>query len=113
MEAIFESSIVALLRREVGGEEYFERSIYPDNVMESTLDPLINIVMRDFPQVYIKSHPRREKGKHHIELHFSIHGKSSDNLENILQKAIDKLAGLIREIGGIISYEDKPENQEY
>jgi len=100
MEAIFEESVSPLLRKEAGEVSFFEISIYADNIMESTLAPLIDKVMHDNPYVYIKSHPRGEEEKPHIEIHLSTTTKDSKTAKDQLEKAIIQLSELIEKAGG-------------
>ena len=100
MEAIFDGSVAALLKKEAGDVVFFETSIYADNIMESTLAPLIDVVMRDNPYVYIKSHPRGEERKPHIEIHMSTTAKDSKTAKDRIGKAIIQLSELIKGKGG-------------
>jgi nicotinamide-nucleotide amidase len=100
MEAIFEETVALLLEQASGGNAFYEKSIHADSIMESTLAPLIDIVMHDNPGVYIKSHPKGREDKPHMEVHFSIKGKVADKPEEKLQKAIVELSGLIEKSGG-------------
>jgi molybdenum cofactor synthesis domain-containing protein len=102
MEAIFEASVVPLLKKEAGKVAFFETSIYADNIMESSLAPLIDKTMHDSPYVYIKSHPKGEEKKPHIELHFSTTAKDSRTAKKWLERAIIQLSELIEENGGKI-----------
>jgi molybdenum cofactor synthesis domain-containing protein len=106
MEAIFEGTVAPLLKQASGDSAFYEKSIYADNVMESTLAPLIDKVMHDNPGVYIKSHPRGEENKPHIEIHFSITTKDTEKPEEKLQKAIVQLSSLIGKSGGKV-FSDK------
>jgi nicotinamide-nucleotide amidase len=107
MEAIFEESIAPLLKRASGGGGFYEKSIYANNIMESTLAPLIDKVMQDNPGVYIKSHPKREEKRPHIEIHFSIKAKSNEKPEEKLQKATAHLSSLIGKSGGKVFSENQ------
>jgi len=100
MEAIFEESVVPLLKKERGEVTFFEISIYADNIMESTLAPLIDKAMHDNPYVYIKSHPKGEEKKPHIETHFSTTAKNSKTAEDRLGMAIIQLSELVEKNGG-------------
>jgi molybdenum cofactor synthesis domain-containing protein len=102
MEAIFEESVVPLLKKAAGKVAFFETSIYADNIMESSLAPLIDKTMHDSPYVYIKSHPKGEEEKPHIELHFSTTAKDSRIAKRWLEKAIIQLSELIEKNGGKI-----------
>jgi nicotinamide-nucleotide amidase len=100
MEAIFEETIAPLLKKASGDSGFYEKSIYANNIMESTLAPLIDKVMQDNPGVYVKSHPKREEKRPHIEIHFSIKAKSTEKPEEKLQKATAHLSSLIGKSGG-------------
>jgi len=104
MEAIFEESVVPLLRQVTGGVSFYEKSIYADKIMESVLAPLIDIVMHDNANVYIKSHPKQEEGKPHIELHLSTSGKPDEKPQERLNKSASELSTLIKQAGGIVSF---------
>jgi len=100
MEAIFEESVAPLLKKEAGKVALFETSIYADGIMESTLAPLIDQVMHDNPYVYIKSHPKGEEKKPHIEIHFTTTAKDSKTAKDRLGKAVVELSELVQENSG-------------
>jgi nicotinamide-nucleotide amidase len=100
MEAIFEEAIVPLLVQASGGGVFREKSLYAEGIMESALAPLIDKVMRDNAGVYVKSHPKGEEDKPHMEIHFSIKGAEAEKPEEKLEKAAAQLAGLIEENSG-------------
>ena len=102
MEAIFEQSIMPLFKRESGNIAFFEASVYVDDIMESTLAPLIDQTMRDNASIYIKSHPKGAEGAPHIELHFSMTAKDPKTVRNRLGKAITQLSELVEKMGGRI-----------
>jgi len=108
MEAIFDESIASLLRKEAGRSAFFEASIYANQVMESSLAPLIDQVMHDNPDVYVKSHvyskvhPQTEGRRSHIELHFSTTAEDPETAKNRLDKAMAQLSELVRKNGGKI-----------
>jgi len=102
MEAIFEETVAPLLRKEAGEIRFLEKSIYADGVMESTLAPLIDRVMHDNPYVYVKSHPRGEEKKPHLEIHLSTTAKDKETGKELLEKTIIQLSDLIEKTGGKI-----------
>jgi len=102
MEAIFEETIVPLFKQASGGKGFYEKSVYAEGIMESTLAPLIDKVMHDNVGVYVKSHPKGEEDKPRIEIHFSISGKEAEDSEGKLQKAIAQLSNLIENSHGKI-----------
>ncbi|MCW4046291.1 MAG: nicotinamide mononucleotide deamidase-related protein [Candidatus Bathyarchaeota archaeon] len=100
MEAIFEESVAPMLKQASGNKVFHERSIYADNIMESGLAPLIDKVMQDNAGVYVKSHPKGEENKPHIEIHLSTMVTDAEKPEEKLQKAITQLSSLIEKAGG-------------
>jgi nicotinamide-nucleotide amidase len=107
MEAIFEETVAPLLKQASGDITFHEKSLYADNIMESTLAPLIDKVMHDNPYVYVKSHPKGEENKPHIEIHFSIKAKDTEKPEEKLQKAIAQLSNLIVRSNGKVFNNNK------
>jgi nicotinamide-nucleotide amidase len=103
MEAIFEASVVPLLRKAAGNLGFYEMSIYADNIMESVLAPLIDTVMHDNPHVYIKSHPRGQERIPHIELHLSTTAEDSATAKNRVSRAIIQITEIIQAKGGKIT----------
>jgi nicotinamide-nucleotide amidase len=107
MEAIFEESVAPLVKKEAGANVFFERSIFADGIMESALAPLVDQVMRDNSYVYIKSHPRSQEKKPHLEVHFSTTAKDRDTARKCVDGALTLLSQLIEENGGTIRRQDE------
>ena len=103
MEAIFNQTIVPLIKRAVGSVVFCERSIFVDNIMESRLAPLIDKVMNDNEGVYVKSHPMRSENRSHVELHLTIAASKVLKPGEKLLKAAKELASLIKENDGVVT----------
>ena len=106
MEAIFEESVAPLIKKEAGATVFFERSVFADGIMESALAPLIDHVMRDNSYVYIKSHPKSQEKKPHLEVHFSTTANSHETARKRVDGAVAQLSRLIEENGGTIRPQD-------
>jgi molybdenum cofactor synthesis domain-containing protein len=112
MEAIFEGSVITLLKKECGAIAFFEKSMFAEGIVESTLAPLIDIVMNDNHDVYIKSHVFTkphvggESGKRSIELHLSTRVEDRRTAESRLEGAAKQLASLIEKNGGEVRLRD-------
>jgi nicotinamide-nucleotide amidase len=104
MKAIFNEAVAPLLVQASGKRAFHEKSIYVDGVMESSLAPLIDEVMRNNPEVYVKSHPKGRENRPHIEVHVSTVGDDSEMAEAKLQKVVLQLSELIEEIGGRVMF---------
>lgn len=102
MMAIFDESVVPLLRKVAGDITFYEASLDIRGIPESDLAPLIEQVMHENPYVYIKSHPKISEKTHHIELHFSTACRSQSEARQRIESAIIKITALISERGGRI-----------
>jgi len=100
MKAIFEGSVLPLLRQAAGDVTFFETSIEATGVMESEVAPLIDEVMHDNPYVYVKSHPKGTEKTPRIEFHLSTTAKDSGVARNRVSRALVQLSELIQGKGG-------------
>ena len=100
MKAIFHETVAPLLKQASSKSAFYEKSIYIDGVMESSLAPLIDKVMQDNLDVYIKSHPKGRENKPHVEVHLSTMSKDAERAEEKLQKAVMQFSSVIGDIGG-------------
>jgi len=103
MKAIFDGSVVSLLKQVAGDVTFFEMSIEATGVIESEMAPLIERVMHENPYVYIKSHPKGAERIPCIEFHFSTTAKKSGVARKRVSKAFVQLSELIQEEGGKIT----------
>jgi nicotinamide-nucleotide amidase len=100
MEAIFNETIAPMLKQACGNLVFCQKSLFADNIAESTLAPSIDITMADNAGVYIKSHPLTKENRLHIELHFTITANISENPCAKIDAAILQLSKLIHQNGG-------------
>jgi len=102
MKAIFEGSVLSMLKKAAGDLTFFETSIDATGVMESELAPAVDRVMHDNPYVYIKSHPKGAERIHRIEFHLSTTADSSNVARNRVSNALAQLCEIIEKKGGKI-----------
>jgi len=103
MMAIFEDSVVPVLKAAAGDKTFFETSLDVRGVMESDIAPLIDTVMHDNPYIYVKSHPSHTGEKiPHLELHLSTTAENSDTAKNRVSRALIQLSELIKQKSGKI-----------
>lgn len=100
MEAIFEETVAPLLKQASRGNVFLEESLHVDGIMESVLAPLIDKAMHDNPEIYIKSHPKGEENKPHIEIHFSTTATNKGEAQEKLRKTVAQLSELISRNSG-------------
>jgi nicotinamide-nucleotide amidase len=103
MEAIFDGSLMPVLKKLAGNATFFETSLGVSGLMESELAPIIDKVMHDNSFVYIKSHPRGAEKTPHIELHLSTMAKDATIAKNHVTKAIIQITDTIQAKGGKIT----------
>ncbi len=102
MEAIFDKSVVPLLKEVAGNVIFYEASVSVTGTMESEIAPLIDKTMHDNPYVYIKSHPHGGEGVPHLELHFSTTAQNSNIAKKHVSRALLQITELIQTKGGRI-----------
>jgi nicotinamide-nucleotide amidase len=100
MEAIFDQTVVPMLRKASSNISFYEKRIYLDGIFESSIAPIVDQVMQDNPSIYIKSHPRGIEKKPHLEIHFSLKAATSEKPGEKLEKAANQLARLVAQQGG-------------
>ena len=105
MEAIFKNTIAPEIHRAVGEGVFCQRSLFIEGIFESKLAPLIDIVMKDNPGVYIKSHPLRSEEHPGIELHLTIRTSQGDSPAELLLRASKQIAALITQNSGKVLVE--------
>ena len=100
MEAIFVESVLPMLKQASGDLAFHQSSMYANNIMESSLAPLIDAVMHDNPGVYVKSHPRGRENRPNIEIHLSTTVGEAEKPTERLQRTMMQLSKAIEEAGG-------------
>lgn len=105
MKAIFEDTVVPILREASSNISFYEKRIHVSKIMESKMAPLIEQVMNDNPSVYVKSHPKGVEDEPHLEIHFSLTASENEKPEEKLEKAANQLARLTVQLGGNVFME--------
>jgi len=100
MKAIFEESVIPLLRKAAGNKTFFETSLEARGIVESEVAPLIDQTMHSNPYVYIKSHPKGEEKVPQLELHFSTTAEDPKEARNRISRALIQISELIQGKGG-------------
>ncbi|UCD72968.1 MAG: competence damage-inducible protein A [Candidatus Bathyarchaeota archaeon] len=103
MKAIFSEYVEPLIIEMSSNLNYFEKSLVVKGLGESSLSPYVDQVMTEFPEVYIKSHPRRSEllGRF-IELHMSALCENPIDARSIVEKASLLVFNLISQGGAIV-----------
>jgi molybdenum cofactor synthesis domain-containing protein len=100
VEAIFEGGIVPLFRDVAGEVTFLEKSLDLKGVFEAQLSPLIDQVMAENPQVYIKSALKGDVRRDGIELYLSTTDEDPKIAENNLNKAFTRITELLQDKDG-------------
>jgi molybdopterin-biosynthesis enzyme MoeA-like protein len=90
-------SIMDIIR--INGVEYYSESRYLKGVMESSLVPIVNKVMKKMnSKVYIKTHPRHsETGSPAVELEILARSDKVDHAKELVEQAFDMVFGDLNE----------------
>jgi molybdopterin-biosynthesis enzyme MoeA-like protein len=71
--------------------------------MESEMAPFVDVVMKNNPYVYIKSHPKGAETTPVIEFHLSTTAKDASAAKNLVNEALAQLTDVIKSKGGTIT----------
>ncbi len=88
IKSIIESSMQNYLKRKFGNSAFEEREIVAYWKDESTLAPLIKEMADSYPDIYVKSRPKKFGEDLRIRVTFSIHGDSRSEMDKRLDSAI-------------------------
>lgn len=102
MKSIFNESIALSVKKVANEIAFFEKSIESIGIMESSIAPLIDKVMKSNPRVYIKSHPKGTEKAPFIEFHISTNAQKINEAKKIVIKALIELTDFIEKNGGKI-----------
>jgi len=103
MKAIFENSILKVLKASAGDLIFFETSLFVSQIVESEIAPLIDQVMHNSPHIYIKSHPMGTERKPTIELHLTTTAENKETAKKRMEIALSELTSITQEKGAIIN----------
>lgn len=97
LKAIFNQSIAPLIRAKTKEASFFEDRIMTRGIVESELSPVIDRVMKRYPAIFIKSHPRGGKGLRDskLELHFSSTSRDERKTREDILDAIGMMMRLL------------------
>ncbi|HDD34174.1 MAG TPA: nicotinamide mononucleotide deamidase-related protein [Thermofilaceae archaeon] len=104
MKAMFESYVEPRLRELESRPYLSEAFLKVLGLPESELAPVLDRAMKLSDAIYIKSHPRGpELGVHTVELHITASGRSVEEAEKELRKALAFLEEKLRERGARVA----------
>lgn len=90
LKAIFENNITGLIKKKRVTNFFYETSFIIYGLLESQIAPLIDEVLEEINQIYIKSHAQggEGSGESFLELHFTAKSKKQRTGENRIIQAI-------------------------
>ncbi|MDW8033910.1 MAG: nicotinamide mononucleotide deamidase-related protein [Nitrososphaerota archaeon] len=103
MEAIFNETVSKEISLS-SGLKIAEYSFRIVGVMESALAPIINRVKEQYPEVYVKSHPKGTEEKSIIHVYLNAFHKDENIAKIVVSEAAEKLIDLIEESYGKVVY---------
>lgn len=106
LKGIFEGSLQPELQKIFGDSVYLEKLVIVDCKDESVLAPLLKSVADRYPNVYIKSRPKRFGPDVKFRVTLSFAGKTRTEVDEVISKAFNDIEQVLRESNiSIISVE--------
>lgn len=101
MEHIFESQLTPILRRQLSKVEKSEAEGLISGLVESALAPFISDLMKEYPGLYVKSHPRGfEGGVSKILIHMTLTSPRKFEGQKIMRRIVSEVTRLAAAEGG-------------
>jgi molybdopterin-biosynthesis enzyme MoeA-like protein len=90
LKAIFKNNITDLIKKKSDTYYFYETSFIIYGLLESQISPLIDDVLEEINQIYIKSHAQTGEGNREgfLELHFTTKSKKQKTSENRIMQAL-------------------------
>lgn len=97
LKAIFKNNIAGLIKKKSGYNFFYETSFIIYGLLESQIAPLIDEVLEEINQIYIKSHAQggEGSGESFLELHFTAKSKKQKTGENRIMQALILMTRLL------------------
>jgi nicotinamide-nucleotide amidase len=95
MKSMFRNVITPILKENQG--KFVERDFIFTGIGESQIAPYMTQLEKEFPQLWIKTHPRIGLS---VEVELSITCFNVENCETLVEKAINKAKQIVLELNG-------------
>jgi len=97
LQAIFEQSFAEPIKKMAGRQFPYETNIVISGLLESQVAPLIDRVMSEVPEIYVKSHAKGGEGTKggYLELHFSTRARSVKTARDRILRAVTLMSQLL------------------
>lgn len=97
LKAIFKNTITSLIKKKRVPNFFYETSFIIYGLLESQIAPLIDEVLEEINQIYIKSHAQggEGSGESFLELHFTAKSKKQKAGENRIMQALILMTRLL------------------
>lgn len=102
LEDIFTKRVRPILEKNIKKICVSDRWLIIRGIPESTLAPKIEEVKSRFPNVYIKSHPKREEKTSIISLYMRVIARNLDECQTVLNDVEKNVVEIVKSLGGVI-----------
>jgi molybdenum cofactor synthesis domain-containing protein len=107
LKAIFKRSVAPVIKENLRSF-YYDKTVLISNIVESKLAPFVEVVARNNPHVYVKSHPKgREDGITKIELQITAFAENQMKSKQSVDDAMKQLILMIKNHNGIVDNNDE------
>lgn len=101
MESIFEGTVEPILAK-WSNVQVKEERIEVRGVMESSMAPYLKEIVKQFPQAYIKTHPKGSEREPVIVIQILASSKDENELNSVISKIREKIESALKNLGGNI-----------
>ncbi|MGB9785111.1 MAG: nicotinamide mononucleotide deamidase-related protein [Fervidicoccaceae archaeon] len=101
MESIFEGTIEQILTK-WNKIHVKEEWIKVRGIMESSLAPHLKEIVRQFPQAYIKTHPRGSEKEPLLLIQILASSKNYEQLNTLIVEIKEKIVNVLNNLGGVV-----------
>ena len=97
LKGIFKLHVIPIMKKEAGS--FVEKTLNFQGIGESEVAPMISSIQRQFPDIYLKTHPKLTE---QLDIELSITAFNVNDAENIISNAIEIVKKKIIELDGKI-----------
>lgn len=107
MQAMFDETVEKILCKKMPRIHRVERWLHVEGIPESSLAPIIESILKKYPKVYIKSHPKgKELEKPVINIYVLAVSDTEEEARELVEKVCGDLVEELISLGVKVDYED-------
>lgn len=97
LKGIVKLHVIPILKKDAG--TFMEKTLFFQGIGESEVAPMISAIQKQFPEIYLKSHPKLTEK---LDIELSITAFNIENAEEIINQVLKIIKNKIKELDGKI-----------